>query len=101
LPSAWRWAALSGAAGARPSPEHAFILESLTEPLVRDGYVFHYTRTTGTRYQITASPVEFGKSGGKNSFIDESAIIRVTSEDRPATQRDDPLQQRKDQQITF
>jgi len=92
LPSAWRWAALSGAAGARPSPEHAFILESLTEPLVRDGYVFRYARTTGTRYQITASPVEFGRSGGRNFFIDESAIIRVTSEDRPATQRDDPLQ---------
>jgi len=83
---------LSGAAGARPSPEHAFILESLTEPLVRDGYVFRYARTTGTRYQITASPVEFGRSGGRNFFIDESAIIRVTSDDRAATERDDPLQ---------
>ena len=84
--------ALSGAAGARPSPEHAFILESLTEPLARDGYVFRYARTTGTRYQITASPVELGRSGGRNFFIDESAIIRVTSDDRAATERDDPLQ---------
>jgi hypothetical protein len=84
--------ALSGAAGARPSPEHAFILETLTEPLVRDGYVFRYARTTGTRYQITASPVELGRSGGRNFFIDESVIIRATSEDRAATERDDPLQ---------
>src|SRR6185437_639279 len=39
------------------------------------------------RHQTTASPVEFGSSGGGNFFIDESAIIRVTSEDRPATER--------------
>jgi len=83
---------LSGAAGARPSPGHAFILESLTEPLVRDGYVFRYARTTGTRYQITASPVEFGRSGRRNFFIDESAIIRVTSEDRAAAETDASVQ---------
>src|SRR6185437_10826154 len=48
--------------------------------------------TPGPEAQITASPVEFGRSGRRNFFIDESAIIRVTSEDRPATERDDPLQ---------
>lgn len=84
--------ALSGAEGAQPSPGHAFILESLTERLIRDGYTFHYSRITGTHYQIMASPVEFGKSGGKNFFTDETGVIRFTSEDRPATERDDSVQ---------
>lgn len=83
--------ALSGAEGVRPSPDHAFILGSLSEPLIRDGYSFHYSRITGTHYQITASPVEFGKSGGKSFFTDETGIIRCTSEDRPATEADDSL----------
>jgi hypothetical protein len=84
--------ALSGTEGVQPSPEHAFILESLTDPLVRDGYTFQYNRISGTHYQITASPLEFGKSGGKNFFSDETGAIHFTPEDRPATDRDDLLQ---------
>jgi len=84
--------ALCGAEGAQPSPEHAFILESLADPLVREGYTFHYSRISGSHYQITAAPMQFEKSGGKNFYTDETGAIRFTTEDRQATERDD-LQQ--------
>lgn len=84
--------ALSGAEGAQPSPEHAFILESLADPLVREGYTFQYTRISGSHYQITASPLKYGRSGARNFFTDETGVIRYTTEDRAATEQDD-LQQ--------
>lgn len=83
--------ALSGAKGAPPSPEHSFILESLVDPLVRDGYRFQYSRSGPSHYQVTASPLEYGTTGGKNFFADETGVIRRTSEDRPATENDERL----------
>lgn len=63
------------------------------EPLIKDGYVFHYLRTSLAGYQgawghyeITATPVEFGKTGSKNYLADP--ILHVTSENRPATDSD-------------
>jgi hypothetical protein len=64
------------------------------EPLIKDGYVFRYLLTSAGgdegawgSYEITATPVEFGKTGSRNYLADPT--LHVTSENRPATD-DDP-----------
>jgi hypothetical protein len=62
------------------------------------GYVFTYTpgppETDGTRkrYTIVARPMQFGKTGAQNFFIDETGIRRFTAEDRAATASDCPVE---------
>jgi hypothetical protein len=53
------------------------------------GYKFEYQRTSIDTYRISARPLEFGKTGKKSLFADESEVIHVTEEDRDATS-DDP-----------
>jgi hypothetical protein len=67
------------------------------EPLIKDGYVFRYllTNSGGNRgawgsYEITATPVEFGKTGSKNYLANPT--LHVTSQNRPAAP-DDPAPQ--------
>ncbi len=67
------------------------------EPLIKDGYIFRYLRTNVGGYQgawgsyeITATPVEFSKTGSKNYLANPR--LHVTSENRPAT-ADDPAPQ--------
>ncbi|HKV94467.1 MAG TPA: hypothetical protein VJW20_18115, partial [Candidatus Angelobacter sp.] len=64
------------------------------DPLIKDGYTFRYVRTQiggGQQgiglFEITATPVEFGKTGSKNFFADMYGI-HATSENRPATVED-------------
>lgn len=67
------------------------------DPLVKDGYRFRYLRTRigsgdpndSGSYEITAEPVEFGSTGAKSYFMNEGGLLRVTTENRPATE-DDP-----------
>jgi hypothetical protein len=70
--------------------------ESFTaEPLIKNGYIFRYLLTSvgdGDQrgwgsYEITATPVEFGKTGSKNYMANPN--LHVTSQNRPATD-DDP-----------
>jgi hypothetical protein len=64
------------------------------EPLIKNGYIFQYLLTSvgdGQQqgwgsYEITATPVEFGKTGSKNYLANPS--IHGTSENRPATADD-------------
>lgn len=63
------------------------------EPLIKDGYIFRYTLThvggyqgSWGSYEITATPVEFGKTGSKNYLANPT--FHVTSENRPATYAD-------------
>jgi hypothetical protein len=74
-----------------------FLDESFAdEPLIKDGYRFRYLHTgTGSGdsgnpglYEIIATPVEFGKTGTKNYFLDQHGM-HATAENRPATE-DDP-----------
>jgi len=65
------------------------------DPLIKSGYLFRYLLTnTGDgesdfgEYEITAVPVDFGKTGAKN-YLADPYRIHVTKENRPATQ-DDP-----------
>lgn len=65
------------------------------DPLIKNGYVFRYLLTSvgdGQQqgwgsYEISATPVEFGKTGSKNYLANPS--LHVTSQNRPATD-DDP-----------
>jgi hypothetical protein len=83
-------------------PENPFLsrdplLESsfAADPLIKNGYVFRYLLTSvgnGTqgqlgRYEISATPTEYGKTGSKN-YLAGQARIHVTGENRPATEED-------------
>lgn len=73
-----------------PLLEEAFA----ADPVISNGYEFRYLLTMpgGPQslgsFQITASPVEFGKSGSRNYLMDEAGI-HCTTENRPATVNDD------------
>jgi hypothetical protein len=72
-----------------------FLDESFAaDPLVKHGYLFRYLLTnTGDgqsdfgEYELTAVPVEFGKSGAK-SYLADRYSVHVSNENRPATQQD-------------
>lgn len=85
--------ALSGAENQQPSPDHAMLVDPtfLQDPAVRNGYQFRYIRTGQGSYQLTATPLQFAE-GSQSFFTDESAVIRVTRESRPATADDPPLE---------
>ena len=63
----------------------------------KSGYIF--TMTPGTpdaaghiaKFAVTASPRIFAKTGTRSFFVDESVVIRYTSENRHAFASDPPL----------
>jgi len=62
----------------------------------KDGYVFTYAPGTEpfgriARYTVTARPVKHGKTGRRSFYTNETAVIRATSENRPAGRDDNPL----------
>jgi hypothetical protein len=77
-------------AGKEPLLDESFA----AEPLIKNGYIFQYLLTSvgdGQQqgwgsYEITATPVEFGKTGSKSYLADPT--LHVTSENRPATDND-------------
>jgi type IV pilus assembly protein PilA len=92
-------AQMSGRESQQPSPDHALLLDSafLSEPLIRNGYEFHYVLLNSgaadseARYQITATPVQYGKNTAESFFTDQTAVLRFTTENRPANENDEPL----------
>jgi hypothetical protein len=44
-----------------------------------------------TGYRIVARPLEYGRTGWRSFYTDESAVIRATTENRLATAQDPPL----------
>jgi hypothetical protein len=68
------------------------------DPLIKNGYIFQYLLTSvgdgqehgWGSYEITATPVEFGKTGSKNYLANPN--LHATSQNRPATD-DDPAPQ--------
>lgn len=90
--------ALTGKAGEESSAEHAMLLgpEFANKPCIKNGYRFEYTLVRRGAdegaYTVTATPVEFGKTGSRNFFVDESGVIRSTKEDRLATAEDPAIQ---------
>lgn len=58
------------------------------------GYQFTYTAGEPdagakiTRYTVLARPTQFGKTGRRNFFMDESGVIHASNSDSPATKTD-------------
>ena len=87
------------------APEHSYQLHPafMKDPAVKDGYVFHYKLIDpgamgkgDAKFQITATPVQYGKTGNKSYFIDQTSVIRFTKENRDANENDDPLNDEQD-----
>jgi hypothetical protein len=74
--------------------EQAMLLDSTfyDYPLVKSGYRFEYVQLSINEYQVVARPVEYGKTGKRSFFTDESGVIRYTLPDRPPTAADPALQ---------
>jgi hypothetical protein len=76
-------------------PRDQFLSESFAaDPLIKNGYLFRYllTRTGDGQsdfgdYELTAVPVEFGKTGAK-SYLADKYSVHVTKQNRPATEQD-------------
>lgn len=65
------------------------------DPAVVKGYEFRYVLTmpgNGAqewgKFEITAGPVEFGKTGSRQYFMDENGNVYCTTQNRPATEDD-------------
>jgi hypothetical protein len=90
--------------GQQPSCAAAALIDSTLASGQKSGYRFTYTPGPAVEkaaagcppgvksYTFIARPFEFGKTGRYNLFTDETAIIRVTREDRVATAHDPELQ---------
>lgn len=79
-----------------PTEYHAALVSNfyVKAPYEISGYRFSYTVITDDptrQYTITARPLNFGKSGNRSFYTDDSAVIRSTTEDREATKEDDPV----------
>jgi hypothetical protein len=82
--------------GAEPSPSAAGFIDSRLASGVRMGYAFTYAPGPADKaghiqtYTVTAWPLKYGESGQNSYFMDQSGIIRYTTEDRLATAKDPP-----------
>jgi hypothetical protein len=78
-----------------PSANHAGFVDSMLSdpPYEKSGYRFNYQLIDVNQgeYTITARPLEFGRTGTRNFFIDQTGVIRATTEDREATKYDNPI----------
>ncbi len=86
-----------GGADREPTSEHSELLDSslTSSPYERSGYRFSYHPVGGSpteRYTATARPIQFGTTGTRSFFTDESGVIRWTEEDREPTIDDPPLE---------
>ncbi|HEY7401945.1 MAG TPA: hypothetical protein VIB39_00355 [Candidatus Angelobacter sp.] len=85
--------------------ENAYLDKSYAaDPLIKDGYQFRYLRTAFAgdaegigEFEVTATPLEFGKTGSKNYLV-TFYQTHVTTENRPAT-KEDPSVGGKDRQV--
>jgi prepilin-type N-terminal cleavage/methylation domain-containing protein len=54
----------------------------------KQGYDFSYSLIDSESFTLVADPITFGRTGGRHFFVDETGVIRATSEDRVATSSD-------------
>lgn len=82
-----------------PAPQYAHILDSSFMGLhvIKDGYEFHYTLIDPGNpgapeeqgeFRVTATPVEFGKTGSRSFLINQTGLIHFTAEGREAADTD-------------
>jgi hypothetical protein len=81
---------------AEPTAEQSLLVDEqfMAEPCVVAGYLFEYrwmNTDDGEGYVLIARPVDYGRSGKKSFYTDQSGVIRSTVEDRAAMQDDEPI----------
>jgi hypothetical protein len=74
-----------------PNPDHACLIDPVLASGEKSGYRFTFVRTGKDEYHVTARPIEFGTTGTRSFYSDQSGVIRMTSEDREPTVEDPPL----------
>ena len=67
-------------------------IDSVLVSGTKDGYAFSTSGDVDT-FTVNATPLDYGFTGTRSFFSDESGVIRYTREDRPATVEDSPLEQ--------
>lgn len=78
--------------GEDPDAAHSCLIEPSLGAGEKSGYVFRYERSSQNEYKASARPKQFGVTGKRSFFTDESGVIRFTDEDRESTVDDEPLQ---------
>lgn len=84
--------------GSQPTAAAADLIDGILSSGKKSGYTFTYLpgalAQSGrvSAYKISARPIEFGKTGIRSFFADESGSIRFTPEDRAATSKDPPIE---------
>jgi len=68
------------------------LIDSALGSGTKDGYAFSTSGGADT-FIVNARPLDYGFTGSRSFFSDESGVIRYTREDRPATVEDPPLEQ--------
>lgn len=81
-----------GGEGKDPTPEHSLLIDPRLASGEKSGYVFTYQSFGQNAYTISARPKQFGETGKRSFFTDESGVIRFTEDDRAATAQDAPIQ---------
>jgi hypothetical protein len=89
----------AGSPDEEPSAQHAGLIDPAINgnSFTRAGYEYRYVLLDPGQperqgnYQIVAMPVEWGKTGARSFFTDASAVVRFTTEARPATDADSQI----------
>ncbi len=88
------------AAARATQPEEVSWMEH--DPMVHQGYIFRYVvidpgfrgaqglPVRSGQWYATATPVEYSETGTRSFFIDETAVVRSTTEHREANSSDPP-----------
>ena len=72
----------------------SFLADEDATHFTQEGYQFSYTPgepdASGkiTRYLVSARPTQFGKTGKRNFFVDESGVIHARNSNSPASKTD-------------
>jgi type IV pilus assembly protein PilA len=87
---------LGGDGPGESTAQHSRLVDSQlsTSPYIKSGYRFEYHPSDLSpiaTYTITARPVQYGSTGNRSFFSDETGVIRFTTEDREPTAADPPL----------
>jgi len=78
-------------------PEGADLIDSVLAGGQKSGFRFEYVPAPPdaqgriAAFTAHARPLVFGTTGFRNLYVDETGVVRVTHEDRPATASDPPI----------
>jgi hypothetical protein len=67
----------------------AGLIDAVLASGAKDYYSFYFsTGADKTTFSVRARPLEYGTTGNRSFYMNESGVIRYTTEDRPATAED-------------